>query len=527
MYLTRHHKRARFRRLRIAVYAVVISLFFVPSFISFKSTGENIFTVYVNGTSVGTVESPMQARKMCLQARKNVNASSSELTFAEVSLTTEGREILWGKVDDPETVISNMENVIRSGIKDNFCRAFEVKINGYVVTLATKDEVVRLLQAAISKYDPKLNFLVSLASDETRELPVLIPKVNTLAQALEEEETKAALSLSAGIDSELTAACNEMDTDQEMDFEDYKLGIMSMGFADPIEVVEVYTKGGQLTDVETAIKDVTEEELQNEIYKVVSGDTLSGIALKVDIPIDDIIAMNDSLEDQSSLIRPDDELIITVPKPKLSVIRVEEMYYEENYTAPTEYILNDAWYTTDRKVHQQPSDGHRKAVSLITFKNDEKIDTEIIKEEITYMPVAKIVEKGTKIPPSYIKPIYGGRLTSPFGYRKRPTKGASSYHKGIDWGTPVGTPVYASCGGTVVKAGWGSGYGNVVYINHPDGKQTRYGHLSRVLVSAGQSVSQGQKIALSGNTGVSTGPHVHFEVLSGGTAINPLKLIGG
>ena len=83
----------------------------------------------------------------------------------------------------------------------------------------------------------------------------------------------------------------------------------------------------------------------------------------------------------------------------------------------------------------------------------------------------------------------------------------------------------ASSAGTVSKAGWGRGYGYVVYIDHADGRQTRYGHLSKVLVSVGQKVSQGDKIALSGNTGVSTGPHVHFEILINGTQVNPMDYL--
>ena len=81
----------------------------------------------------------------------------------------------------------------------------------------------------------------------------------------------------------------------------------------------------------------------------------------------------------------------------------------------------------------------------------------------------------------------------------------------------------ASSSGKVVRAGWGSGYGYVVYIDHPDGRQTRYGHLSKVLVKVGDTVSQGKKIALSGNTGRSTGPHLHFEILIGGSQVNPLE----
>ena len=130
-----------------------------------------------------------------------------------------------------------------------------------------------------------------------------------------------------------------------------------------------------------------------------------------------------------------------------------------------------------------------------------------------------VIERGTKIPPTYIKPLIGGRVSSGFGRRW------GRMHKGIDWAVPKGTAVRASCGGTVVSAGWSGGYGNCITIRHPDGKMTRYGHLSKILVSAGQKVDQNQKIALSGNTGRSTGPHVHFEILVNGTQVNPLKYL--
>lgn len=527
MSIFRLYKRLRIKRLKITLLVMIVSLFLVPGFVKYESNGDNYFVVSLNGRQVGILGSEEDAREALLQARKNINSQNEELTFIEASnLSVSGSEILWGQIDSKEKVVSAMETVLSEGIKDSLVKAYEVKVKSYIVTLPTKEDVIKLLQSSIDKYDESKSYEVSLSEDAMRQLPVLIPSINSHEEVVLMEEAVTESLTSAGFDNDMISFFETIEPDKEKDFEDYDLGVISVEYGDDVEVVEVYTKESEIGDVEKAISEVTDEQLTNDIYKVVSGDTLSGIALKVNIPMDDLIAMNDSLEDQNSLIRPDDELIVTVAEPKLAVVRQEEMYYEEDYTAEVQYIYNDAWYTSDQVVHQQPSDGHRKVVAVVTFENDEKVTTEIIKEEVTYEAVPKIVEKGTKIPPTYIKPISGGRMSSTFGPRKRPTKGASTYHKGIDWAVPTGTPVYASCGGTVIKAGWGSGYGNCVYISHPDGRVTRYGHLSKVLVSAGQTVSQGQRIALSGNTGVSTGPHLHFEILVGGTQVNPLKYIG-
>jgi murein DD-endopeptidase MepM/ murein hydrolase activator NlpD len=296
-------------------------------------------------------------------------------------------------------------------------------------------------------------------------------------------------------------------------------------YGDKVEVVESYLPQASIMNLQEAIEQVTKEQEVNTIYEVAAGDTLSEIAINTNVPLDKIIELNENLEDENSTIRVGDELIITMPEPTLSIERQEEVYYEENYEAEVEYVYNDEWYTTESQVLQEPSAGHRNVAALVSYHNDTVTDTQILKEEVTYAAVPKIIEIGTKIPPTYIKPISGGRLSSGFGRRSAPTRGASSYHKGIDWATPVGTAVCASSAGTVSRAGWGSGYGYVIYIDHADGRQTRYGHLSKILVKPGQTVSQGQKIALSGNTGRSTGPHLHFEILINGSQVNPLNYL--
>lgn len=117
-------------------------------------------------------------------------------------------------------------------------------------------------------------------------------------------------------------------------------------------------------------------------------------------------------------------------------------------------------------------------------------------------------------------------ITSVFGYRDSPTAGASSNHGAVDIAVSY-VPVYAPASGKVIIARWLSGYGNYVMIDHGNGYYTGFGHLSGYSVSQGQTVSRGQQIATSGNTGISTGPHLHYEVYIGGTAnsyrVDPLQ----
>lgn len=118
-------------------------------------------------------------------------------------------------------------------------------------------------------------------------------------------------------------------------------------------------------------------------------------------------------------------------------------------------------------------------------------------------------------------PVDGARVTSGFGMRFHPLLGYTRMHQGIDFGVPVGTPVYAAGDGVVEEARMASGYGRWLKIRHTGGWETGYGHLSRWAVKAGQRVHQGQIVAYSGNTGRSTGPHLHYEVMEGGRKLNP------
>lgn len=116
-----------------------------------------------------------------------------------------------------------------------------------------------------------------------------------------------------------------------------------------------------------------------------------------------------------------------------------------------------------------------------------------------------------------------GWLSSGFGYRISPFNGRKEFHEGVDVATRLGEPVYVPAEGKVTSAGWKYGYGRLIVIEHGCGLLTKYGHLKKMLVHAGDEVKKGQKIGLVGNTGRSTGPHVHYEVHLNGAPIDPLE----
>ncbi|HEY1891640.1 MAG TPA: M23 family metallopeptidase [Steroidobacteraceae bacterium] len=123
------------------------------------------------------------------------------------------------------------------------------------------------------------------------------------------------------------------------------------------------------------------------------------------------------------------------------------------------------------------------------------------------------------------RPVNSGYISSGFGARVDPFTGGEEFHEGIDFAAPEGTGIRAVAAGVVTWAGPRGGYGNMVQIDHGNGYATRYGHAYRVVVHVGETVQRGDVVALVGDTGRSTGPHVHFEVLKNGHEVNPARFV--
>jgi murein DD-endopeptidase MepM/ murein hydrolase activator NlpD len=123
-------------------------------------------------------------------------------------------------------------------------------------------------------------------------------------------------------------------------------------------------------------------------------------------------------------------------------------------------------------------------------------------------------------------PIINAKFTSGYGLRFHPILGYTRPHTGVDWGAPIGTPIFAAGNGVIIKAGWDSGYGRRIEIEHANGYVTTYNHMSGFARGAteGARVRQGQVIGYLGQTGLATGPHLHYEVLVNGHFVDPMKV---
>ncbi len=126
-----------------------------------------------------------------------------------------------------------------------------------------------------------------------------------------------------------------------------------------------------------------------------------------------------------------------------------------------------------------------------------------------------------------LMPVAGAKLTSGYGMRNHPVLGGRRQHQGIDLAQPTGTPIRATADGVVGRADWFSSYGLFVSLEHGGSIETRYGHMSRLNVAAGQAVKKGDIIGYVGSTGRSTGPHLHYEVRIAGVAVNPIPYMQG
>ena len=212
-------------------------------------------------------------------------------------------------------------------------------------------------------------------------------------------------------------------------------------------------------------------------------------------------------------------------EPLITIRSTETATYTEAVAYDVQYIDNASLYEGETEIKSQGSEGTDLIVATVERVNGQEVSRTVVSTTRITEPVAEVQYRGTKPIPAtqgtgaFQYPLASYTISSYFGMRW------GTLHTGVDLAAPMGSKIYASDGGTVTFAGWKGSYGYLVIISHGGLFETYYAHCSKILVSVGENVYQGQNIALVGSTGYSTGPHCHFEVRYNGTPNNPLNYL--
>lgn len=295
-------------------------------------------------------------------------------------------------------------------------------------------------------------------------------------------------------------------------------------FSQDVSISQRYVDAEYLLSYDEIRKKLTSTVHEAKTYTIQAGDSVGSIAKKNGITKEQLLSLNPSLT--NGKFRAGATVTISKAVPFLSVQAVRHVEYIETIPFETKTVKTDSLYAGSTKVTVNGRVGTRKVVADVTYVDNKEVSRSIVSSTVSQAPVTKVISVGTKARPKTVatgkfrRPINGGIISSNFGYRR------SGFHKGVDFAAKIGTPVYASDGGTVTYAGWKrGGWGYLVVINHGNGLESYYAHNSKILVSVGQKVAKGEQISKMGSTGNSTGPHVHLEVHKNGRVVSPWTLL--
>ncbi len=301
-----------------------------------------------------------------------------------------------------------------------------------------------------------------------------------------------------------------------------KSELQSVTFTKDVEIQSSEINSSDILEPDQVLKKLETGGVEPTKYTVKDGDCISCIAAKFHIDKQVIYDRNPWIVDD--MIRPGDILDITVYQPTLGVKTVETYTEQEEIQYQTQYKLDASIRSGKVKIISPGKNGLKNVTFEVTRINGQMTKEELVNEQVIRQPVTAQAVKGTKIilgqgTGSFAWPVSRARITSGFGARW------GAFHKGVDL-ISANRSILAADNGKVIFAGWDSGgYGNLVILDHLNGYQTYYGHLSSVSVSKGDTVEKGEKIGVMGQTGDATGVHLHFEVRVNGDPENPLKFL--
>lgn len=328
-------------------------------------------------------------------------------------------------------------------------------------------------------------------------------------------------------ESEGQRVIDEIVASYEPEVSSGELKITEIRVAESVEYEESEVDINSFTDKEAFENYLMNGEEVQKTYTVKENDTLSQIAERFSVSTTELLAANPRHNESNSYLQIGEVLNLNVVEKPLHVVAEGTLIKEESIPYETTYINDSTLWRGQYETIEQGESGSKEVEYAVTFENGQELERVEVAEVIVSEPTDKEVASGTK----YITASRGdggsgdlawplrGTISSPFGWR------SSGFHSGLDIAASTGTPVYAAESGVITYCSWSGSYGNLIKIDHGNGLETRYAHLSAFKVSYGQEVERGDLIGLVGSTGNSTGPHCHFEVRINGVAKNPINYL--
>ncbi|ONI43455.1 hypothetical protein AN641_09860 [Candidatus Epulonipiscioides gigas] len=454
-----------------------------------------------------------------LKELKNRNIQIENKIDTEPATTIDENAIWF----DKDTLYNTLKDKITYSVE-----AYELTIDGEVIGVINSEQEARNLLADIaSEYIE----LYNEGDDDVAEasaIPITVGVASLNAITINNIVDIDSTNILDKV--ELTSVAEEVDINNDTPIEVVPI---EMHFEQDISGESIFVPEDEIMLYQEMEMLLASNKTQPVKYTVAEGDNISTVAEQNNMTISEIKELNPQISD-INIIMPDEEIILEEATPVLETEVTEKAIFLEKIPAEIEYKPNSEMFDDEEKTILQGEDGYKEINVQITKVNGKEVSREVIDEKIIKEPTKTIIEHGTKKKavarsngsgPSvstsdkglFMHPLNGeGVFTSGYGPRW------GSFHGGIDFGAPAGTPIYAADDGTVTYSSWNNGgYGYLVIIDHGNGYETYYAHNSKNYVNVGDKVSKGDNIATVGSTGDSTGNHIHFEIRLNGSRQDP------
>ncbi|ANS76464.1 hypothetical protein AWM70_19360 [Paenibacillus yonginensis] len=460
------------------------------------------YHVYYNGQEIGGIKTTSQLKQAYKerQAELDKQYPDANIVLQTDGVTTELQKEYKADVDSKAT-LDKLEQLL-----PYHAEGVEIKIDGKTVAVVKDEEAAAaVLNQVKNKYVPgaapvsaEAIKLTSLSASGSTAVPTRLAKTKK----------------SAAADSAASTSAPQVE---------------SVKFVEDVEAEPYTGSADQVLSVEEAAKRLLQDKEESVTYKVREGDTISAIAKRMGTTQKEIFQLNPGLSELKMQIGQ--ELNIKKASHTLTVQSVERTYTSVVTEPPVETKTNPELAAGKTVIASPGAHGSKIMNYQVIKENGQVVSKQFIGQTVTKETSPKIIVKGTKkivkasaqktsAGSSYMFawPVSSPTITSPFGTRW------GDMHKGIDVVSSNHT-IRAAADGKVTFTGVKTGYGNCIVIKHANGYETLYGHLSKISVSNGETVSQGDKIGVMGSTGRSTGTHLHFEIHKNGELQSPTKYL--